>query len=63
MFSAPNISGTSVRTVEPPRAISLSEKLPTVGFAVMPESPSEPPHLRPTTSSDAGIGSLWKPAA
>ena len=57
MFSAPNISGTSVSTVEPPRATSLSEKRPTVGFAVMPESPSDPPHFMPTTSSEAGISS------
>ena len=57
MFSAPNISGTSVSTVEPPRAMSRSEKRPTVGLAVMPERPSEPPHFMPTTSSEAGISS------
>ena len=63
MLSAPNISGTSVRTVEPPRAMSRSEKRPTVGLAVMPDRPSEPPHFMPTTSSEAGISSLWKEPA
>ena len=57
--SAPNISGTSVRTVEPPRWPSISEKRPMVGLAVMPDRPSEPPHFMPTTSSDTGMGSRW----
>ena len=52
--SAPNISGTSVSSVEPPRAASQSEKRPTSGLAVRPEKPSDPPHLRPTTSSETG---------
>jgi hypothetical protein len=30
---------------------------PTSGLAVTPEKPSEPPHLRPTTRSETGIGS------
>ena len=55
--SAPNISGTSVRTVEPPRWPIMSEKRPMVGLAVMPDRPSEPPHFMPTTSSLTGIGS------
>ena len=62
-FSAPNISGTSVRIVEPPMAMSRSEKAPTAGFAVMPDRPSEPPHFIPMTSSEAGISSRLKEAA
>ena len=56
--SAPNISGTSVSTVEPPRAQSMSEKRPMVGLAVTPDSPSDPPHFMPTTSSLTGMG--WR---
>ena len=51
------ISGTSVRIVDPPIEISLSENAPTVGFAVIPDKPSEPPHFIPIISSDARIGS------
>ena len=54
MVSAPNISGTSVRTVVPPCETRKSEKTPRSGLAVMPEKPSEPPHLRPTRSFDSG---------
>ena len=61
--SAPNISGTSVSTVEPPREHSISLKRPIVGLAVMPDKPSEPPHFMPTTSSLAGIGSRLNCAA
>ena len=57
--SAPNISGTSVSTVEPPMPTSISENLPTTGFAVIPDRPSEPPHFMPTTSLEAGMGCLW----
>ena len=56
MVSAPNISGTSVSMVLPPMDVSMSENTPMVGFAVMPDRPSEPPHLRPTTSWSAGQG-------
>ena len=52
MVSAPNISGTSVRIVVPFLPVRISEKAPTTGFAVMPESPSEPPHFNPTVSLD-----------
>ena len=61
--SAPNISGTSVKILVPPWRMSLSEIAPTSGFAVIPENPSEPPHLRPITSSEAGTSSLSNPAA
>ena len=57
MVSAPNISGTSVRTVVPPWETIQSEKTPSNGLAVMPESPSEPPHLSPTRSSLTGTSS------
>ena len=50
--SAPNISGTSVNIVVPPWATRKSENFPTRGFAVIPESPSDPPHFRPILSSD-----------
>ena len=60
MVSAPNISGTSVRMVVPPQDISLSEKRPTRGFAVMPDSPSLPPHFMPMTSLSALTG--WRTA-
>ena len=63
MVSAPNISGTSVRIVVPPREISKSEKRPTSGLAVMPDRPSLPPHFMPTTSFSTLTGSLSKPAA
>ena len=57
--SAPNISGTSVRMVVPPLLMSRSEKPPTVGFAVMPDRPSEPPHFMPITSSLQEMGSRF----
>ena len=61
--SAPNISGTSVSTVEPPRAITMSLNAPTVGFAVTPDRPSDPPHFRPITSSLTGTASRrYRPA-
>ena len=62
IVSAPNISGTSVRTVVPSWETIQSEKRPSRGFAVMPEKPSEPPHLRPTLSSETGISSLLSSA-
>ncbi len=34
----------------------MSVAAPSAGLAVMPDSPSEPPHCRPTTSSLSGIG-------
>ena len=55
MVSAPNISGTSVNTEIPPCAMRKSEKTPNKGLAVIPESPSEPPHFKPTFSSESGI--------
>ena len=63
MVSAPNISGTSVRTAVPPMAQRRSEKFPTTGFAVMPENPSEPPHLSPTMSLSAETGTRTSLAA
>ena len=54
IVSAPNISGTSVSSVVPPWRASRSLVAPSSGFAVMPERPSLPPHLRPMTSSLAG---------
>ena len=54
MVSAPNISGTSVRTLVPPWATKKSENIPNNGLAVMPEKPSEPPHFNPTLSSLKG---------
>lgn len=53
--SAPNISGTSASRAVPPMATSRSAMRPTSGLAVMPDRPSEPPHLRPTTSSLTGM--------
>ena len=41
----------------PPIAVSSLQNLPTRGFAVMPERPSDPPHLKPTMSFDIGTGS------
>ena len=58
MVSAPNISGTSVMMVVPPLEARMSEKAPTVGFAVMPDMPSDAPHFSPTTSSEASMSSL-----
>ena len=55
MVSAPNISGTSVSTDVPPCAMRKSENSPSRGLAVMPENPSDPPHLRPTRNSERGI--------
>ena len=60
--SAPNISGTSVSIVLPPFEIRISENSPTIGFAVIPESPSEPPHFIPIISSLASISSLFSSA-
>jgi len=54
MVSAPNISGTSVSTEVPPCAIRKSLNIPNNGLAVIPEKPSEPPHLRPTRNSLKG---------
>ena len=48
--SAPNISGTSVNTAEPPQEMTLSATFPIVGFAVIPLKPSLPPHLSPIVS-------------
>ena len=59
--SAPNISGTSVRIPVPPIAVSSLQNLPTSGLAVIPESPSDPPHLKPTISLDIGTASLLSP--
>ena len=56
--SAPNISGTSVRIAVPPIATSSFVNLPTSGFAVIPEKPSEPPHFIPTTRRDSGTLTL-----
>ena len=61
--SAPNISGTSVKTQLATYVISLSETEPTSGFAVMPDKPSEPPHFKPTISFETGTGVLSKVAA
>ena len=58
MVSAPNISGTSVKIVVPPLEINKSEKPPTVGLALIPDSPSEPPHFIPMINSLASISSL-----
>jgi len=44
--------------VVPPLEISRSEKRPTKGFAVMPDSPSLPPHFMPMTSLLTLMGSL-----
>ena len=63
IVSAPNISGTSVRIVVPPLDTSISEKRPTVGLAVMPDNPSEPPHFIPIISSFALTFSRLKLAA
>ena len=57
--SAPNISGTSVSSTVPPAAAIRLAILPTSGFAVMPDSPSLPPHFIPRISSFAGIGSRF----
>jgi len=43
--------------VVPPFEIRRSEKPPTVGFAVIPDNPSLPPHFIPMINSLAGIGS------
>lgn len=40
--------------------IDRSENAPTVGFAVIPERPSEPPHFIPIINSEASIGSRLK---
>ena len=53
----------SVSTQLPPFAISLSERRPTRGFAVMPEYPSLPPHFKPTLSADTETGCLLKVSA
>ena len=55
--SAPYISGVSPRITRPPAATSRSAATPSVGFAVRPEYASLPPHCRPSTSSETGIGS------
>ena len=40
-----------MRIVVPPLDTSISEKRPTVGLAVIPDNPSEPPHFIPMISS------------
>src|SRR5436190_1056730 len=52
--SAPNISGISVMSVEPPRVTSRSLATPSAGFAVTPEKASEPPHFTPSTRDETG---------
>ena len=54
IVSAPNISGTSVSTAEPPREVIRSATVPQSGLAVTPDRESEPPHLKAILSSDTG---------
>ena len=41
--------------------VRMSENTPMVGFAVIPDRPSEPPHFSPTTSWSAGQGTRTSP--
>ena len=61
--TAPNISGTSVKIAVPPLSTSRSAKRPSSGLAVIPDKPSLPPHLSPTTRSCADSALLRSPFA
>ena len=63
--SAPISSEVSARIDVPPAATSRSLEMPRAGFAVMPESASEPPHssARQIASSGAGCGTVRAAAA
>ena len=52
--STPLNSGNSERIAPPPSLISLSVVAPKVGFAEIPENPSDPPHSNPMVSLERG---------
>ena len=54
--SAPKISVVSPNTDVAPNSTSRSLATPSAGFAVIPESASEPPHSRPSTIALHGAG-------
>ena len=54
--SAPRISVVSPRTEVAPSSTRRSLATPRAGFAVIPESASEPPHSRPRTIALHGAG-------
>ncbi|MNS56805.1 hypothetical protein D3C72_896770 [compost metagenome] len=56
--STPHNSGNSERIVVPPKATKWSDNTPNVGFAEIPEKPSDPPHSKPILSLDNGAGCL-----
>ena len=58
--STPHSSGNSDKIAVPFKAANKSETAPKVGFADIPEKPSEPPHSKPIFNfdKDAGLRSI-----
>ena len=62
--SAPISSEVSARIDVPPAATSRSLAMPSAGFAVMPESASEPPHSSPREMAESGaVCTAWRRAS